>query len=63
MPLFCVSSYLYNMQRLFSIGIFLLVFSISNAQQLSNIVPKPVKTDVFTTGAVALKTNSTIVQI
>jgi hexosaminidase len=60
MPRFCVSSYLYSMQRLFSTVFFLLVCSTGITQQLNNIVPKPVKTEVFSTAAVVLKTGSSI---
>jgi hexosaminidase len=48
------------MQRLFSTIVFLLLFFVTNAQQLNNIVPKPVKTELFTGNAVVLETGSVI---
>jgi hexosaminidase len=60
MPRFWASSYLYSMHYFFSTIFFLLCFSWSNAQQLNNIVPKPVKTAILSTGAVSIKTGAVI---
>ena len=60
MPRFLASSYLYSMQRFFSIILFALFFSVSNAQPLNNIVPKPVKTETISSGAVTLKQGGVI---
>ncbi|QNA43122.1 beta-N-acetylhexosaminidase [Lacibacter sediminis] len=48
------------MQGLFSTVVFLLLFSVTNAQQLNNIIPKPVKTELFTSNVVVLQTGSVI---
>jgi hexosaminidase len=48
------------MHYFFSTIFFLLCFSWSNAQQLNNIVPKPVKTAILSTGAVSIKTGAVI---
>jgi hexosaminidase len=60
MPRVWASSYLYSMHYFFSTIFFLLCFSWSNAQQLNNIVPKPVKTAILSTGAVSIKTGAVI---
>ena len=60
MPRFCMSSYLYSMRYFLSTVLFLLLFSVTDAQQLDNIVPKPVKTETFSTAAVTLKSPSII---
>jgi hexosaminidase len=40
--------------------LFLFIVTNTDAQQLNNIVPKPVKTEIFSTGAVTLKPNTAI---
>jgi hexosaminidase len=60
MPRFWPSSYLYSMHYFFSTIFFLLCFSWSNAQRLNDIVPKPVKTEILSTGAVSIKTGAVI---